>query len=207
MKLPLARVGIAAAVLTLPAVASAQQVGVKAGANFASLTPEEDETPDTSRRVGLVAGGWLAVPATSWLTMQFEGLFSEKGVKFDATGVGLDSSAELRVRYIELPVLARVAVGGSGSTRVFLVGGGAPAFMTSTRATATFEGQKDSRDVTDEVESFDFGLVGGAGVAFGRTNLEARYTHGLRPINKDRNEPNDRVQNRVFSVTVGVRLR
>jgi len=193
--------------LMLPLPAFAQQAGVKAGANFASLTPEEDESPDISRRVGLVAGGWVRVPATPWLMMQLEGLFSEKGVKFDATALGLDSSAELRVRYLEFPVLARVNVAGSGpATRVFVLGGAAPAFMIGSHATATFQGETQSRDVTDEVESFDVGLVGGGGVEFGRAHVEARYTHGLRRINKDHNDPNDNVQNRVFSVAFGFRL-
>ncbi len=43
---------VATVFLILPPSALAQQVGVKAGANFASLTPEEDEDPDTSRRLG-----------------------------------------------------------------------------------------------------------------------------------------------------------
>ena len=42
---------------------------------------------------------------------------------------------------------------------------------------------------------------------FGRGLIEARYTHGLLRINTDDNEPNDRLNNRVFSVTVGFRLR
>jgi len=40
----------AAVFVIVPASALAQQVGIKAGANFASLTPEENEDPDTSRR-------------------------------------------------------------------------------------------------------------------------------------------------------------
>lgn len=198
---------VTAGILMLPAFVLAQEAGVKAGINFASLTPEEDEDPEDSPRLGLVAGGWVRVPANSWLTVQFEGLFSEKGVKFDVTPLGPDSSAELRVRYIEIPVLARVNAGGSGSTRVFLVGGVAPAFMLSTRATTTFEGRTDSRDVSDQVEGFDTGLVGGGGVEFGRAHVEARYTHGILHINKDDNDPNDRIENRVFSITFGFRLR
>jgi hypothetical protein len=57
------------------------------------------------------------------------------------------------------------------------------------------------------IESFDLGLVGGLGVEFGRALIEARYTHGLLRINTDDNEPNDRLNNRVFSVTMGFRFR
>ena len=36
--------------------------------------------------------------------------------------------------------------------------------------------------------------------------IEARYTQGIRHINTDDNGDEDRIKNRVFSVTVGVRL-
>ena len=49
--------------------------------------------------------------------------------------------------------------------------------------------------------------MGGVGVEFGRAVIEARYTHGLRHINTDDNGDEDRIKNRVFSVTVGFRLR
>ena len=44
---------IVTAFLTFPSAAPAQEIGVKAGFNSASLTPEEDEDPDLSRRFGL----------------------------------------------------------------------------------------------------------------------------------------------------------
>lgn len=206
---------IAALVLIFPASAFAQEVGIKAGVNFASLTPEEDEDPDTSRRVGLVAGGWFRTPSAARVSFQAEALFTEKGVKFDSVPFEVDSSGSvifgsvtIRVRYIEVPLLARVDFAAPGSNpRVFAVGGAAPAFKLSARSSAEFEGEEDTRDIGDDVESVDVGLVGGFGVEFGRALIEARYTHGLLNINTDDNDPNDRIQNRVFSVTVGFRFR
>ncbi len=64
-----------------------------------------------------------------------------------------------------------------------------------------------TREAGRNIEPFDLGLVGGFGVEFVRGLIEARYTHGLLRINTDDNEPNDRLNNRVFSVTVGFRLR
>lgn len=64
-----------------------------------------------------------------------------------------------------------------------------------------------SQDIDDAIESLDLGLVGGLGVELGRALIEARYTHGLLRINTDDNEPNDRLNNRVFSVTMGFRFR
>lgn len=197
----------AAIFVILPASALAQQVGVKAGANFASLTPEEDEDPDRSRRIGPVAGLWVRMASASPVSLQVEGLFSEKGVKFKAPAIGLDA-AEIRLRYLEIPALARADFGAAGSAaRVFVVGGAAPAFKLAARAKAEGEGQQSDRDVSDDIFAFDLGLVGGVGVEFGRALIEARYTHGLRHINTDDNGDEDRIKNRVFSVMAGVRFR
>lgn len=203
------RRAFAAMVLLLPGPVFAQEAGVKAGVNFASLTPEEDESPDISRRRGLVAGGWIRTPMSDRVSLQAEGLFSEKGVRFDVRALGVDGSADIRLRYLEVPVLARADFAARSSGRRFFVAGGvAPAFNLSAHATTDVEGEEDFvREVGDEVYAFDLGLVGGAGVQIGRALIEARYTHGLRHINTDDNGDEDRIKNRVFSVTLGFRLR
>ena len=201
-----ARAVFAAAVfLNLPAYAFAQQAGVKAGVNFASLPPEEDENPDIPPRLGPVGGVWVRTAPANRFSFQAEGLFSEKGVHWNfAPGV----SIEIRVRYIEIPLLARAAFGAPASaTRVFVIGGAAPAFKLSAQVKGEFEGEEETRDFGRGIEPFDLGLIGGLGVEFGRALIEARYTHGLLRINTDDNEPDDRLNNRVFSVTMGFRLR
>ena len=120
----------------------------------------------------------------------------------------MDDSLDVRVRYIEIPVLARADFGASGSAaRAFVVGGAAPAFKLSARAKTRIDGEEQTSDIDDDIYSLDLGLVGGLGVEFGRALIEARYTHGLRHINTDDNGDEDRIKNRVFSVTVGFRLR
>ena len=196
---------IVTACLSLPASALAQQVGIKAGINLASITPSEDEDPDTSRHLGPVGGVWVRLAPASRVSFQVEGLFSEKGVTFNVP-FALNNPVDLRVRYAEIPALARIDLGAASSTvRAFVVGGAAPAFKLSARASGGV--QEGSRDVDDAIHSTDVGLVGGFGVEFGRTLVEARYTHGLLHINTDDNGDEDRNKNRVFSVTAGFRFR
>lgn len=197
-------------ILTVPAFASAQELGAKVGINFASMTPEEDEEARfLSRRNGLVTGVWVRTPAASRFSFQAEGLFSEKGVKVDATSIGpLGGIGELRVRYFEIPLLARADFGDfSSSTRFYAVGGAAPAFELSARSTASFQGQEATRDAGDDIKPFDLGLVGGVGVEIARAVIEFRYTHGITHINEDDNGDEDRIKNRVLSLSFGFRLR
>ncbi len=203
---PCARASLAAALLlVLPACAFAQQAGVKAGVNLASLPPEAGEHPGIPPRLGPVAGVWVRTALPNRFSFEAEGLFSEKGTHWNfSPGV----SIEIRIRYIEIPLLVRADFGAPASTtRVFVVGGAAPAFKLSARTTVEFEGERASGDSGRAIEPFDLGLIGGLGVEFGRALVEARYTHGLLGINTDDNDPNDRLNNRVFSVTMGFRLR
>jgi hypothetical protein len=198
----------AAVLLVVPADAVAQELGVKAGINLASLTPEEGVDPDITRRVGLVAGGWIRTPAAARFSFQLEGLFSTKGVRYDGRPFGLDGDVDIRIRYFELPLLVRADFGTArATTRAFVVGGTAPAFRLSARTKASFQGEESNRDAGDDFKPLDVGLVGGIGVAFGRAHVEARYTHGILHINEDDNGDEDRIKNRVFSLTAGFRLR
>ena len=195
----------AAAFVTLPAATFAQEIGVKAGLNSAWLTPLEDETPDITHRRGPVGGVWVRMPSGRRVSLQAEALFSEKGSHWD---FGDFASWEYRVRYFEIPLLARADFSAPASTtRLFAVAGAAPAYLLSDRTTVEFEGQSITRSNPDAFYSFDVGLVGGAGVEIGRAQVEARYTHGLRHINTDDNGEGDRVRNRVFSVLLGFRIR
>lgn len=196
-----------ALVLTAPSAAFAQQIGMKGGINFASLTPEEDEDPETSRRKGPVGGIWVAVPIGARFAVQTEALFAEKGVTFEANpAVGLDY-AKVRLHYLELPILARIELSEPASpARVFLLGGLTPAFELGARSTVSIQGEVRSMGFGDQIKPFDLGLAGGVGVAFGRALVEARYTHGVLHINEDDNGE-DRIRNRVFSLTAGFRFR
>ena len=88
-------------------------------------------------------------------------------MKFKAPALGLDS-ADIRLRYLDIPALARADFGASGSAaRAFVVGGAAPAFKLSALTRASAGGQEQTRDIADEIYSLDVGLVGGFGVEFG----------------------------------------
>jgi hypothetical protein len=205
MKRVLCAVFIAAAWLAVPVSASAQQIGIKGGINFASLTPEEDEDPEISRRRGPVGGVWVSTPLGNRLSLQVEALFAEKGVTFEANPFGLDY-AKIRLRYLEVPVLVRRDLGSAGPVaRVFVVGGLAPAFELSARSTVSFQGEVRTRDFGDQIKPFDLGLLGGIGVEVGPALVEARYTFGVLHINEDDN--GDRIRNRVFGVMAGFRFR
>ncbi len=82
----------------------------------------------------------------------------------------------------------RYKLNSSGRGLVFF-GGPSLAFKVSANATADFGGGSVSDDISDEIESFDFGLVFGAGWEAGRLSIDGRYTWGLSRINVDEADP------------------
>lgn len=199
---------LVAAVALVPSTASAQQIGAKAGVNFASLTNADDLFPDDSQRLGIVGGLFVTVPATDRFSFQIEGLYSEKGISLDAEVEDIELEGDLRLQYLEVPLLGRADFATPGSSANFyIVAGAAPAFKLDARLKVEALDEEETEDLSDDVESFDLGLVGGAGVVFGRASIEARYTHGLMSIAKDQDDDEDAAKNRVFSVTIGYRFR
>jgi hypothetical protein len=195
------------AIASLPTTAAAQQIGVKAGVNFATLA-EVDEFDDASRRIGLVAGLFAKVPVDEMFSFQIEGLYSEKGLTAEAVEGGVELDGEIRLRYLEVPVLGRADFGADGSpARFYAVAGAAPAFKLGARLKIEALDEEETEDIGDDIESFDLGLVGGIGAEFGNFNVEARYTHGMLSIAKDADDDDEQTKNRVFSVTAGYRFR
>ncbi|HEX2339249.1 MAG TPA: outer membrane beta-barrel protein [Vicinamibacterales bacterium] len=64
----------------------------------------------------------------------------------------------------------------------------------------------EDQDIDDDVESFDFGLVLGAGIDASRLTFDGRYTWGLTSIANTPVEDDVQVKNRTFSLMIGFRI-
>ena len=191
------------ALVCLAATASAQglAIGAKGGVNIASQQVTDDGGgPSLDSRIGFVGGAFVTFPIASWLDVQAEGLYSQKGARL--TFMGIESTLELD--YLEVPVLARVRF-GSGHWRYYAAGGPSMGVRLRARARTTFSGSTEDVDVADQVERSDFGIAMGGGVEIGRLVIEGRYTLGLTDIDKDKTDTSH-TKNRAIAVTAGVRF-
>lgn len=189
---------LAALVLALPLPATAQglEFSVRGGVSLAELSFEADQgAPDTSPRIGLTAGGAVTVPLADWLQVQVEAFYTQKGTRLDFDGI--ESSVWLD--YVEVPVLARVPVGG----RAYLLGGAAFGARVRARSRTTFGGATEEIDLADDVTGHDVGVVGGGGLEFGRLIVDVRYTLGLVDVDVDQSD-SVRIRNRALAITAGV---
>jgi hypothetical protein len=99
-----------------------------------------------------------------------EALFATKGVQVFQPNV----SKIIRLRYFEVPVLARVRIAkiGRGSSAHLLAG---PSFAYRVGAADL----SSTADIGSQVKKFDAGFQFGGGVTFNGVLLEARYEWGL----------------------------
>jgi Outer membrane protein beta-barrel domain len=192
-------------VFLVPGSAAAQDVGggLKGGVNFASLVFDGDVADlNLDSRVGLVAGGFVTWPMTPRFDIQPEALVSVKGASFSEFG----ADADVEITYLEIPILFRYGSPISSGTSLKLFGGPSLAFKLNAEATGEFLGVSEDQDIDDDVESFDFGLVLGAGIDAGRLTFDGRYTWGLMNIAATPFEDDVQVKNRVFSLLIGFRF-
>lgn len=201
MTICLSALAVVCALAAAPAAAQERGLGAKGGVSIATHDESgESSPPPFTSRTGFVAGAFYTLPITSWLGVQAEGLYSQKGVKSDLNGI----KTTLAVDYFEVPVLARVRLRG-GTHKVFAEAGLAAAFRLRARTRVPFAGATEEIDSSDQVERLDYGAVGGGGVEIGALIFDARYTFGLKDADADTSDA-IKIKNRAITFTVGYRF-
>ena len=173
--------------------------GVKAGINFAELRVEtDDEGFSSDRRTGIIGGVFFVFPVAPHFSFQFESLYAQKGAEITDDG----DEGKLKIDYFQFPVLLRWDSTDTGESRLNLFAG--PSFNFNHRARQESGGTDE--DISDQVHTFDLGLVVGAGLEFGNFLIDGRYEHGFKEVNKDADVENFSVKHRAFSVMAGFRF-
>jgi hypothetical protein len=213
---PRFRIGalVLAAVLSVPGVAAAQSSGVilVGGLNISKLSlpfPDFDFedvalTVETRQRPGLVGGLLVDVDATRTAGFTLGALNSQRGAKMRAEVLGFGvGTVDFNMEYLEVPLLARVGVGG-GETAFSVLAGGMVGVPVRARAIFSSFGFDEDESFTDALPDIDFGVTLGGRADFGRGSVTAWYTHGLTDLSEGFSpEP---VKHRVFTVLAGWRF-
>jgi len=166
-----------------------RRFGFTLGAN--SATVGGSDAQDAGRRTGLLAGALAVLPFSATLAFQPEVAFTSKGASVaDPQDPGF--SGALKMTYLEIPALLRFELAAAtAGPHPFIYAGPALAFKTSCDFEVKGPGVSassscDNPDVNVKVNSTDFSLIGGAGIAFrtgGRTvGVAVRYDHSLSKI-------------------------
>ena len=171
-------------------VSNAQQVrfGVKAGINLSNVTGFDVD--NKKNLVGLAAGVMADFSFSDLISLHPEVLFSQKGVKYDSGS----NSAQIRLNYIDVPVLLRVKADGlffeAGPQLGFL--GGQKTEVNGNTVSTTING----------LRKVDVGYIAGVGYQLPQgLELGVRYNGGISDVNDPSISTKSR--NSVFQFQVG----
>lgn len=174
------------------------KVGFKEGGNFATLggndgklaTAASQSAGPLDRRPGLIIGALVELDPSGPIGVQSELLWIWKGAK---VAVG-DVQATTKVNYLEMPILAKYQTPlAVGPVKTHLLAGPTLALATQAQrelTTTSAEGETrlvDQTDLTDPTRMLEFGLAGGAEIAYQFTDragltLGVRYRRGLTRV-------------------------
>ena len=170
--LPLFILGV---LVASPSFGQEMSGGGKLGLSIGHLS-SNDEFFESRSKGGFVAGGFVNVAITGFLSVEPQLLFIQKGAKIAEFG----EEVTLELDYLEAPLLGVVTFPSWGSVTPFVYGG--PAFGLNVSAKAARVGVEIDEDIDDDVRGSDVALTFGGGINVDGLTLEARYTAGLSSI-------------------------
>jgi len=181
--------------LTAPAAAQAIKAGLTSSTISSSPQAGTEPRPAGNRLNGFVGGVSFLLATNDPGGWQFEALVRQQGVRNL-----LRRGDEMRLTYIEFPVLLHLDLFQRGPGAIFVIAGPSPAFKL--QSSYTSDGAK--QDIGDRVAPVDVGLTLGGGVEHRRWTVDARYTLGLRTAFTDA-DLDGTFKNRALTVMAGLR--
>lgn len=173
------------AVMCGRAAAQSFEWGVKAGIDWTTVSNFTGPVEGLESGFGrdIIGGLFGSVPIGERNALQPEFLFTRKGTVLTGTSPDLDARVTIRLEYLEVPILLRIAPGGLWNRRAYLLIG--PSVGRRIQAQESIE----TPGITTETElsssglrGFDASVVVGGGVRLGRALAEGRYSHGLTSL-------------------------
>ena len=180
-------------------------MGLYGGMNY--TTAEGKDVSGPGYRDGLVGGAFLVWRMSDMFGLQPEVQFSQEGTKFSQLSGGTSYAGDLKLDYIQIPLLLRISPPLERETVEWhMLVGPFVAFKSSCGVSMTprAPGQPTSCGDLGSLNSIDYGAMAGIGVDFkvGAQFLtfSTRYHMGVPDVVKD-----NAGKNRGFTFVVGTR--
>ncbi len=152
------------------------QFGIKGGLGFSEIS---GSTLDKTPRLGIQLGGVMTQKISDSISMQYEALYSQKGIVETQTVDNVDYKFESNIDYLEIPVFAKFKV----AEKWAVYGGGYVGWALSKKVKVTSGSTSVEFDVDALVNELDYGLLLGLQAQLAeRWAVDARYTLGLTDV-------------------------
>lgn len=163
-------------------ITNSARFGIKGGVNISNMYTKDVQ--DKNIIIGFNGGLFFKMPMTSNFAFQPELIYTKKGSELDYTSF-VSGKASFSLNYIELPLLAVINL-----TENINIHGGVYVSVLSNVMIKNKSNINlfnfESELTKSDFETYDYGLVIGAGFDFDKIGIGLRYDYGMKPVGKDR---------------------
>jgi hypothetical protein len=181
------------------------QVGLKLGANLSNVYDTKGDNFTADSKLGLAGGVFATIPIGTFLGIQPELLFSQKGYKGSGSILGSEYKYSRTSNYIDVPIFLAIK---PISFLTILVG---PQYSFLMKETYKFENEIINIDneqafTNDNIRKNTLCFVGGVDINLNRLVIGARVGWDLQNNNGDGTSTTPRYKNIWYQGTLGFRL-
>ncbi|ADQ80805.1 hypothetical protein Palpr_2675 [Paludibacter propionicigenes WB4] len=180
-------------------------IGLKAGGNYSNIYDTKGEKYNADGKIGLATGVFLSIPIGTYLGIQPEVLFSQKGFTATSSVLGADVKLTRTTNYIDVPIFLAI----KPSEMITILVGPQYSYLIKqndklTNPITNIEVNQDFD--TDNVRKNTLCLVGGLDFNLNNLVLGARIGMDMYNNNGDGTSTTPRYKNVWAQATVGFRL-
>ncbi len=187
----------------------AQNFGIKAGLNLATMLMKDDDytySDDLDMKLGFHLGVTAEFPISEMISFETGLLLTQKGYKFKINWFGETWDYTFNLNYLEVPLMAKVTYDLGGA---ILYGQFGPYVGFGLTGKYKFDDEEEDVEwgsgVDDDIKRLDFGLNAGIGLQVNNITIGASYGLGLMNVSPD-DEDGFKANNRVIGFSVGYRF-
>lgn len=180
-----------------PVAGQTISLGVKGGINFSTISGKQSfENMEITCLQGLNYSIFLEYKLSDNFSLQSGLFYEEKGFKFKDLRCGGGSWGDFQFKYINIPVLIKLKIGGD--IKYYVLAGPGTGYLINSKNTTTVCSTaepdllpiKYSDDVTDDFNKLSLGVMFGGGIQVPLYNnlemvLDARYNMGISKTAKE----------------------
>jgi hypothetical protein len=177
--------------------------GIKGGVNLSNVYDSKQENFDTNAKFGLAAGVFLGLPLSTYVGLQPELLYSQRGYK--ETGSLFDSEFTRTTNYLDVPLLLAI----KPSPVLSILAGPQFSFLLDGKydfKSDLLSGQVKQDFDNEDVRKNTLCLTGGLDLNLENLVISGRAGWDLKENNKDGSSTTPRYKNVWLQATIGFRF-
>ncbi|MBN1989353.1 MAG: PorT family protein [Bacteroidales bacterium] len=179
--------------------------GPKVGLNLSNVYDSEGEDFDADAKFGLAAGLFVSIPIGSFLGIQPEVMFSQKGFKASGSILGNNYTFKRTLNYIDVPLLIAV----KPSEMFSIVAGPQYSYLISSKdefEDSFLDIEQEEEFENDNLRKNTLCFLGGFDVNLSSVVIGARVGWDLFQNNGDGSSTTPRYKNVWYQATIGFRF-